>query len=134
MKFSYEIFPDQRTIVARYIGAFTLSELVTSAKTLWSDPRYSRKYDGLVDISDSSVNVAMSDFRSLLEFIRGHGSTSEGRWAAVASTPFATACGFMYQRAMVGRHTLEVFSHWETACEFLDVEVPRDVSLGCGAK
>ena len=132
MKFCYKIFPERRAIVARYAGALTLSELVASAETMWADPSYSRKFDGIADISDASLGVAMSDFRALLGFLRDHHRTSQGRWAAVATTPFATACGMMYRGALFGRHTLEIFSTWEAACNFINGDLPSDVSLGGG--
>lgn len=133
MKFSYDIFPDQRTIVTRYAGVFSLSELVAATQLMWSDPRYSREFDGLADASDGSVSVTMGDFRSLMEFLKPQKQLSRGRWAVVTSTPFVAACGYIYQRAMAGCHTLEVFSTWETACAFLNLNLPRDTPLTGGA-
>lgn len=132
MNFRYDIFPEQRIVVMRYVGNFNLRELTTAAELLWSDPRYSRSYDGLADISHASVNVAMTDFRPLVDFVRQHAQTSAGRWAAVATTPLATACGFIYQRAAASRHTFEIFSTWEGACSFLKLDLEPTVTLTCG--
>lgn len=132
MIFLYDIFPEQRAVIVRYRGKFTLRDLTACAETLWSDPRYSRTFDGLADISDTSVSVAMNDFRPLVEFVRQNDRTSEGRWAAVATTPLATACGYIYQRALASRHTFEIFSTWEGASRFLKLDLPAEVPLTRG--
>ena len=130
-QFSYEILPERQTIVTRYAGFFTLTDLLTSTRRLWADPRYSEKYNGLVDAADTGMGVEINDFRSLIEFVRDNPSASRGRWAIVTSTPLATVCGIIYQRAMAKQHTLEIFSTWEAACQFVNVEVRRDLPLGC---
>lgn len=131
MKFDYKIYPDHSLIILRLTGAFTLEDLMTGARRLWADERYSRHYNGLIDLTDGTLTVGGGDFRALVEFVRGHKDTSTGRWAAVASTPFATAYGFLYQRALAGRHTFQVFSTFEAAGSFLGVDLqdgslPRD--------
>lgn len=119
MKFSFEILPERRAIFARYEGKFSLEDLLATTRQLWADPRYSPAYDGLVDISDGSFSVAMSDLRMLMAFLVSEPTTSRGRWAAVATTPMAIACGMLYRTVMKQRHAFAVFSTWEAACEFL---------------
>ncbi|MES2691911.1 MAG: hypothetical protein V4773_00470 [Verrucomicrobiota bacterium] len=121
MTFDYEIYPEQRMIVARYAGRFSLADLVAATERMWDDPRYSMSFDGIVDISDGSVGVAMADFRAMLDIVRRSGKTSRGRWAAVAGTPLATACGILYQRALAHRHAFEVFSTVDGACSYLGI-------------
>ncbi|MCX6955719.1 MAG: hypothetical protein NTV51_26545 [Verrucomicrobia bacterium] len=123
MKFDYEIYPEQKLILTRFSGAFTLEDLTGVAQRLWSDPRYSRSYGGVVDLTDTSVAVGRADFRALVDFVRRHKETSTGRWAAVAGSPLATACAIIYQRALAGRHTFEVFSTFEAAGQFLGVDL-----------
>jgi hypothetical protein len=132
MKYSYEIFPTRRVIATRYRGLCTLGDLTASTQRLWADPRYSRAFDGIVDMSEASAGVGIDDFRAFLKFLRQEPKISQGRWAAVTTTPFATACSFMYRSAMAGRHTLEIFSTWDAACEFLDFVLPRDTPLRGG--
>lgn len=122
MKFEYEIYPEKQLIVARYAGAWTLHELEAVAERLWSDQRYVRSYNGVVDLTDTTLSVGREDFRTLMEFLRGHKLTSEGRWAAVASSPLATACGLLYKRMLATRHTFEVFSTFEAAGAFVGVD------------
>lgn len=126
MNFSYEIFPDRRAIVVRYVGTFTLEQLHASALTLWNDPRYARDYDGLVDVSHSSANVDITDFRAFVSLVRNDSRVSQGRWAAVVTTPFATACSFLYRSALASHHTFEIFSTWEAACEFLNLPIKQE--------
>ncbi len=134
MEFAYDIFPAERAIVTRYAGRFTLAGLQATAEKLWSDPRYSRRYDGLVDLTDGSVGVGMTDFRALLDFVVGHPSTSEGRWAAVAISPLATACGLLYQRVVGRRHELAVFSSRAAACNFVGFQLDDGPLVGGGLR
>jgi hypothetical protein len=122
MKFSFEIRPEQRAIFARYEGKFTYEDLLATTRQLWADPRYSSEYDGLVDLSAGSLSVDMNDLRALTEFLVREPATSSGRWAAVAASPLAIACGLVYRSAMKRRHAFEVFTTWEAACGFLKLD------------
>lgn len=123
MQFDYEIYPEKRLIVTRYAGAFTLADLTKVARRLWSDARYARSFNGVVDLTDMGVSVGRSDFQALMDFVREHKDTSEGRWAAVASSPLATACGLLYKRALAKRHTFDVFSTFEAAGAFVGADL-----------
>lgn len=127
MRFAYEIYPEKKLIVARYAGVWTLADLTAMAQRLWSDARYSRHYNGVIDLTDSKVGVTRGDFQALMEFIGGHKDTSEGRWAAVATSPLATACGLLYKRSLARRHGFEVFSTIEAAGAFVGVELSGEL-------
>lgn len=128
MTFSYEILPEKGTILLRCQGHFTFEQLRAGIERLWSDPRYRVDYDGIADLTDTSVGVSLSDLRALLDFLRNEARTSTGRWAAVAVSPLAAACAVLYQQACAQRHTCEVFSTWDAACRYLEVELPPDWS------
>lgn len=134
MHFEYEIHPGERIIVARYAGKFTFADLAEMTRRLWADARYSRAYDGVVDLTDGTLSLARMDLLALIDFIRGSSQASEGRWAAITATPFTTACGMIYQRGLVGRHTLEVFSTLEAAGWFLGVDFGTSSGLRPGLK
>lgn len=134
MKFAYDIFPEDRAIALRYAGKFTLAELLAAAGQLLGDERYSPEYDGLADLTQLAVGVEVGDFRALIEFVQGHARVSRGRWAAVASTPLATACGLVYKQAMAPRQTFEVFSTPEAACAFLGLRREESSSTAAGAR
>lgn len=120
MSFDFEIFPAQRLILARYRGGLmTLAGLRQAAERMWSDSRYSKAYDGIVDLSDETLQISIDDFRGLVGFLAAQDRTSRGRWAAVASSPIATAYGLLYQRAISARHAFSVHSSWGAACAAL---------------
>ena len=123
MRFRYQIYPSSRAIVARFTGAWTLGELMKAINELWSDPAYSPAFDGIVDITAKDVSVDVRELRPVLEFVRGNANTSTGRWAAVAASPLATACGLIYRRALSSRHAFDVFSTREAACEFVGFQL-----------
>lgn len=124
MHFSYEIHPDRRVIVQRFAGQFSLADLLAAVRRLWADPLYSKSYDGIVDLSETSMGISMEDLRALIGFLQQRPETSTGRWGAVASSPLTTACAMIYRRAAAPRHQFEVFSSWAAACDFLGHQVP----------
>ncbi len=130
MKFCYEIFPDKHLIVQKFTGSFSLSDLISCAEQLWADPRYSRNFDGIADIGSGSVSVSLCDLYAFIGFLTRHNSISQGRWAAVVSTPLAIACGMIYKRAMIDKHPFEIFPTWNAAYTFLKVELVPTV-LAC---
>lgn len=134
MHFEYEIHPEERLIVTRYTGKFTLADLKAMSQRLWADARYSRSYDGVVDLTDLSLGVARADLQAMIEFVRGNEQASEGRWAAIASSPFATACSLIWQRGLVQRHSFEVFSTVEAAGSFLGVDFGPAQTITAQAK
>ncbi len=84
----------------------------------------------MVDLTDANLGVSRADLLALVEFVRGHEQTSQGRWAAITSSPFATACGLIYQRALARRHAFEVFTTQEAAAWFLGVDFGDAPLLG----
>lgn len=123
MNCHYEIYPEKRLIFMRYAGQFTLAELTGSARKLWADKLYSKSYNGVIDLTDSRVWVGREDFQALVGFVAAHKHTSEGRWAAVATSPLATACGMIYKRAITKRHAFEVFSTFGAAGAFVGIDL-----------
>ncbi len=124
MQHRYEILPAQRLILQRFAGRPSLADLLAATRQLWADPLYSKLYDGIVDLSGSSVGISMDDLRALISFLRQSDQTSTGRWGAVTCSPLTTACAMIYQRALAPRHEFEVFSSWDAACGFLGVKLP----------
>jgi len=130
MKVRYEILPEHRLILKRCRGDFTLHDLMTSARSVWSDPRYCRSFDGIVDLTKADCGFHIEEVRSLVDFFLTHEKTSIGRWAAIASSPIVTAFALIYKRSLLDRHPFEVFSTWEAACEFLELDVSPVLLLG----
>jgi len=125
----YEIYPEKRVVLLRLTGRYTLSELTRLVQGICDDPSYRRDYKGLIDITNASADMTMDGFRSLIVFVKNYEKYSTARWAAVASTPFPTAYAMLYRAALEGRQHFEVFSTWEAACSFLDVELAPDMPL-----
>ena len=127
MNFTYSIHPEKRAILLRYAGDFTLSELIDCSRKLWDDPAYSDEYDGIVDLSAGTLGLGIGDFRVFIDFMKSEPRVSRGRWAAVTTSPFVTACGLLYQQALASRHTFEVFSTWNAACAFLHQDMEPEL-------
>lgn len=96
-----------------------------------ADARYHPDYEGIVDLTDSGVSVDWADSRALVEFPCREHRTSRSRWAAVVGTSLATACVLLYKQASASRHTLEMFSIWDAARNFLKIDLASDHRLPC---
>jgi len=118
MNFHYSIDHKHQLIFQRYEGRLTLKELIACIERMWSDPEYSRSYNGIVDFSAVSISLDIQDFHAFMRFIKDHSSLSLGRWALVTSSPFATACSLLYKQRIF-QHTLDVFSSPEAAGAFI---------------
>jgi hypothetical protein len=123
VKFTYDILPERRLILQRFAGDTSLAEVLEATRRLWADPRYSRTYDGIVDLSATTVGISMEDLRALIGILRESEQMSTGRWGAVATSPLTTACAMIYQRALAPQQEFEVFSSWDAACGFLGVDL-----------
>ena len=71
-----------------------------------------------------SSSGSMERLHALMEFLKGDFNTSTARWAVITATPQTTAGAMVYKREMVSQHTFEVFSTWESASGFLQLDLP----------
>lgn len=124
MDFRYDIFPDKQLILQRYTGPFSLQELFSSSRSMWEDPRYCKTYNGIADLTRASINISTEDLETLIHFVFKHEKASVGRWAAIVSSPLGTAYALIFKRGILPKHSFEVFSTLEAACEHLNVVLP----------
>lgn len=122
MGFQYVILPERRCIVVRYEGEVSIGTVLRQIEMLWADPQYDRHYCGIVDLQQATPRAAIEDVRELHEFLR-HPKTSVGEWAAIFSDPIGTALGFLFRSVNVILPRFDVFSSWEGACGFLDLDL-----------
>jgi hypothetical protein len=125
MKFSYTIDSQRGLIFQAYEGSFTLEQLIACTRCLWADPEYSPSFDGIVELSAMTPSARLPQLPGLLHFLKNDAHLSQGRWAAIATSPLATAGSLIYKRAMAPRHMFEVFSTWDAACTFLQIDAEK---------
>ncbi|CAM3006037.1 hypothetical protein [Rariglobus hedericola] len=123
MNYGYMIDSDRKVIFQAFEGRFSLTQIIACVRRLWNDPAYSKTYPGIVDISRMTPSAGLDDLNGLVDFLKSETQTSTSRWAVITSSPAATAGSMVYKRIMAGRHVFEVFSTWESACEFLQLEI-----------
>ena len=131
MKFSYAIDSQRHLIFQAYEGDFTLEQHIACTLRLWSDPAYDRTFNGIIDLSAMNSSAGLANLQPLMEFLKNDPRLSKGRWAAIVSTPVVTAGSLVYKRSMAPQHMFEVFSTWESACTFLQIETDRPQLYEC---
>ncbi len=129
MHYGYTIDSGRRFIFQEFVGHFTVAEVICCIEKLWADPVYSKTHNGIVDIREMSTGDVIDDLRPLIAFLKKSPSTSQSRWAVITSSPLTTAGALVYKSAMLGHHAFEVFSTWESACAYMQIEQPRPPEL-----
>lgn len=124
MNYGHVILHNERVIYQVFEGAFTVDQLIVCIRRLWADPGYSRRYNGIADISRMSSSASLDNLVNLIAFLQGQPQISQGRWAVITATPIVTAASMVYKRKMAARHPFGVFSTWESACGFLQLDMP----------
>lgn len=125
MSYGYAIDPSRRFIFQQFRGRFSVGQIIDCAQRIWSAPGYSKSYPGIVDISQMEPGAALDDLRPLVAFLKCERETTVARWAVITASPITTAGAMVYKRAMASRHPFEVFSTWESACGYLQLDLPR---------
>jgi hypothetical protein len=141
MSYGHTIDPDRRFIFQVFEGHFSIQEVMDCSRRLWSDPAYCRDFYGIVDISRMTTDTNIDGLHELIEFYRNSPNTTQVRWAAITSSPWLTAGSMLYRNAMAGRHALEIFSTWDSARIYLQLDLPSppemtffDVSPGASSQ
>lgn len=124
MNYGHVIIPKTRIIYQVFEGTFSLDHLVACTRRLWADPAYSRTYNGITDVSRMTPGATLENLQGLTAFLKNEPRLSQGRWAVITSTPMATAGAMLYKREMAAHHPFGVFSTWESACAFLQLDLP----------
>lgn len=123
MNYAHVIVPSRRFIYQVFEGEFSLDQLIACTRRLWNDPDYSKHYNGITDISRMAPSQALDKLQGLMLFLKSQPQTSQGRWAVITSTPMSTAGAMVYKRDMATHHPFGVFSTWESACAFLQLDL-----------
>lgn len=131
MKFRYVIDPQREVIFQAFEGDFTAPQLIACIERLWADPEYRRSFSGIVDLSAMGTGAIVLELPALMKFLKGNPRLSQGRWAAIATTPMATAASLLYRQDIAPEQTFGVFSTWEAACTFLRVDLERPALREC---
>lgn len=122
MTFEYVIIPSQNCIAQKFTGTVTLKDVMACAEKMWADPDYRREYGVLSDLRDAATSGDVRDVGALFQFLQ-RSETSRGLWAAIFSQPRATALAFLFQATLPLASQLGIFSTWEAACDYLEVDI-----------
>jgi len=115
MEFQYRIYPDERFIAFKCLGALSLDFTKESYLKLSEDPDFDPTYNTEVMLPEEA--------RELAKFVIEN-QLATGRCAGLVDKPVLTALGAIYKAAVEPQHRLELFSTVEGASNFLG----RDVS------
>lgn len=124
MHYGHTIDPERGFIYQELDGSFSAEQLIACTRRLWADPLYSKLFRGITNVSGVTFSPGLDDLQGLIAFLKTKPDTSQARWAVITTTPLVTAAAMVYQRRMTSQHPFAVFSTWEAACEFLQLDLP----------
>lgn len=104
----------------------TADDMAKSTELLWADPLYDKSYIGVCDLTRASISMHASEIPALVSFFNNP-QTSSGRWAVIVSEPKSTALGMLFKASAVARPWIEIFTSWESACAFLQADLPPSI-------
>lgn len=97
MRATYEIHPERSLVLETFEGRVTLKGLVPFFQSIYEDPSYDPRFDGLADFSDAQIDMDFDDMTRLVGFFRQSGSASRGRWAFVVGSALNLGMSRMFQ-------------------------------------
>jgi hypothetical protein len=112
-------FPESRLIVTRFFGPFDYEDVLDWLDTAALDSRFSREYDGLVDLRRARLTSFRIEKAKLLAQHMMDLDFTHGSWAVLADRPAETAFSMIYSTVAVRHHPVEVFSTVPAAASFL---------------
>ncbi len=127
MAFQYTILTDQRLILARFEGPASLEEFKASAPLICSDSRYTRDFDGLLDLTEVKVSIDLSEVWDLVRFTEANRKEGYGKWAVIVTTPVATAFAMVYRQRAEPALPFLLFSTYEGAADYLEKIIDKKI-------
>ena len=129
MNRTFGIFPDQKLMIARFIGPIDFYDIRD-----WIDeaPRYkafSTEYDGIVDQRRAIFkHTRIEKAKELATYMVEHRFTS-GKWVVLVTKPMETALSLLYREIAVVKHPIELFSTIDAAAKYLERNVKDLVAI-----
>jgi hypothetical protein len=109
----YAILPCDRLILERLSGPISYQDIVSLTEKVWSDEKYDKSYDGIVDIRHASLDMTRANLELFARLILASESASEGRVAVISTKPVETALSYLLADRLTEGAALSVFSTWE---------------------
>lgn len=97
MRAHYEIHAERGLVIETFEGRVTLQALVPFFQSLYADPGWDPRFDGLADLSNAVIDMDFDDMSRLVGYMRSSGSASTGRWAFVVGSALNLGMSRMFQ-------------------------------------
>jgi hypothetical protein len=118
-------FPNSRLIVTRFFGPIDYEDVLEWLDTASLDARFSREFDGVVDLRKARLTSFRIEKARLLAKHVIDLDFTQGSWAVLADRPAETAFSMLYTSVANQHHPVEVFSSVDAAANFLGKDLSR---------
>jgi hypothetical protein len=87
----YLISNEKQLFIAKYIGLFSVTELMELTQMIWNDPEYDVHHDYILDITGANFKITSQDILNLVRFFNLEMKASKGKGTVVVIQPIFTA-------------------------------------------
>lgn len=117
MKLRYHFFESERVLIVQCQKELTLEHFEETLVTIIRHPKFTRRYDILVDLRTVDSKLDREDFDALVTIFRDYPHPNR-RVALVCDGPELTAYGYLFSRK-ARKPNVSVFSTIEGGCNWL---------------
>jgi hypothetical protein len=86
MNARYQIHPEKGYVESWLVGRITPSEMWEHTLRVWSEPEWKADLNGLMDLSNATLDFSDAELRSLLQSMMADPRCSLARWAFIVTT------------------------------------------------
>ncbi len=103
MRHEYTIDSDRRLVIQRYHGKTGIKDIFSMSEKNYGDPDYDPSFNGMVDMTDATLDISFREMLSFVSYIRRQPSRSTGKWALLMnSSPANFGIARMFQTLAEG--------------------------------
>lgn len=106
----------------RVTGGGTAVDSSRHRLDICSHPDYDQTFDGIMDCRRASFNLSPEDLEEMAQYFIGRKEALAGKAAILALAPMETVLSLIYARHLASKNFMRIFSIWEAACAFVEVE------------
>jgi len=126
LKSNYKISKINNLVIVAQLGTLNLSSMMEFIKTLNSDPLFSPKFDQIVDLNETTFDLAFEDIHKYVQHLESN-SIIHGlkKIALITNTPNQVVYSTLFKEAqeqLQPLQSVQIFSTLKSAYNFVEKE------------
>jgi hypothetical protein len=114
---------EKQLFIAKYIGLFSVTELMELTQMIWNDSDYDEHHDYILDITEAHFKITSQDILNLVKFFNLEMKAIQGKGAVVVVQPIYTAAISILSKKATDYTGNICYSNIEGACLAMNTPV-----------